>query len=244
MSLLDSHLQQIAASIAHLKSSPSAIARDLLLDELRKCYDAALSMEVAAADVAPVVETPVTPAPIEVAVTPQTLVEKPAAGPAASQEEAAIEPEGPQHTVREIIAETKLQEQTSAKVPETPIVETVSAELPASRPLLGKPDAKPNNESILAGKLNRKPITDLSSGIPLNEKFGIIRNLFSGNASDFGDAVLKLNNSKSAAELKHYFQLLTQRRDWDMESESYQIFLGYVERKAGSLQPSEADSDH
>lgn len=115
---------------------------------------------------------------------------------------------------------------------------------PAQRSLVGKPEGKPNNEAILAGKLNRKPISDLSSGIPLNEKFGIIRNLFAGNASDFGDAVLKLNNSKSAAELKHYFQLLTQRRDWDMESEGYQLFLGYVERKAGSLQPSEADTDH
>lgn len=140
--------------------------------------------------------------------------------------------------------ETEQPVEVSTHLSETPAEAKAEENRPAQQPLMGKPDAKPNNESILAGKFNRKPITDLSSGIPLNEKFGIIRNLFSGNASDFGDAVLKLNNSKSAAELKHYFQLLTQRRDWDMESESYQIFLGYVERKVGSLQPSDADTDH
>jgi hypothetical protein len=102
---------------------------------------------------------------------------------------------------------------------------------------------KSNDDTILAGKLNRKPVSDLRSAIPLNEKFGIIRNLFGGNASDFGDAVLKLNNSRSPEELKHYFQLLTQRKGWDMESESYQIFLDYVDRRSSSISASDANTD-
>jgi hypothetical protein len=109
-------------------------------------------------------------------------------------------------------------------------------ELVESAPRLAVKAEKENNEAILAGKLNNKPIADLRSGIPLNEKFGIIRNLFAGNASDFGDAVLKLNSFENVNELKQHFQFLTQRKDWDMESESYQIFLSYVERKAGTLE--------
>ena len=77
----------------------------------------------------------------------------------------------------------------------------------------------------------------------MNEKFGIIRNLFKGNASDFGDAVLKLNNAPSAKELSHYLDLLKQRFEWDERDEAYQNFVGYVERKKLTLQPSNADSD-
>jgi len=218
----------------------------MLLEDLRKCYDAVLSMDIVAAEPAPVDEVAVADTPHVPIVHAHTPELQETAAPVSVAEE--VQPVEPELEQTDNEPETEVKAEVPAEAPvhvsEAPVAAETKEEQPAPRPLLGKPDAKPNNESILAGKLNRKPITDLSSGIPLNEKFGIIRNLFSGNASDFGDAVLKLNNSKSAAELKHYFQLLTQRRDWDMENESYQIFLGYVERKAGSLQTSEADTDH
>jgi hypothetical protein len=99
------------------------------------------------------------------------------------------------------------------------------------------------DKNILAGKLNRSPLNDLRTGIPLNEKFGIIRNLFNGNASDYGDAVLKLNNAASAKEMNHYFNLLSQRFEWDLENESYRMFAAYVERRTMAFQPSNAEAD-
>lgn len=112
-------------------------------------------------------------------------------------------------------------------------------------PLIGKDEAQVDagDRKILAGQFNSTPLSDLRSAIPLNEKFGIIRNLFKGNASDFGDAVLKLNNASNAKEVNIYMELLKQRFEWDERTESYQNFRGYVDRKALGLSPSNANSD-
>lgn len=232
MSNLDSHLQRISERITHLSDRPSAMARDLLLAELRECYDAVLRMPTTAESAEqPIAVNPVATQeepPVQVAETPVTVVEE-----AAPEPEAAPAPEPVAEAVPEVQAEpipapVAQEEPVPAMKPSaTDIKENSHTSVKAE---------KTNNDAILAGKLNRKPVTDLSSGIPLNEKFSIIRNLFAGNASDFGDAVLKLNNSRSADELKHYFQLLTQRKGWDMESESYQVFLDYVDRKAGTFE--------
>jgi hypothetical protein len=226
MSTLDSQLQRISERIAHLNDQPSAMTRDLLLQALRQCYDEVLQMPLPAATVnAPVRKEPETVAPV-------------VAEPVAEvQEEPAQIPEPVVVSTPEPVVEAKPE--VSAPAPTPPV-----AQASAENSHTAVKAERANNDAILAGKLNRKPVADLQSGIPLNEKFGIIRNLFAGNASDFGDAVLKLNNSRSAEELKHYFQLLTQRRGWDMEQESYQVFLDYVDRKASTLTGSDAHSDH
>ncbi|MFT4545137.1 MAG: hypothetical protein ACI9CU_002062, partial [Polaribacter sp.] len=48
-------------------------------------------------------------------------------------------------------------------------------------------------------------------------------------------------NAANTEEMSHYMELLSQRFTWDMESEAYKSFLGYVERKKMTLQPSAAD---
>jgi len=237
MSTLDSQLQRISERIAHLNEEPSAMARDLLLQALRECYDEVLQMPLTAATVhAPARKEPETVAPL-------------------MAEPVAEVQEEPVHVPAPVVArapEPVVEVRPEVAAPEAEPVETKPS--PAPTPPVAHASAenshtavkteRANNDAILAGKLNRKPIADLQSGIPLNEKFGIIRNLFAGNASDFGDAVLKLNNSRSPEELKHYFQLLTQRRGWDMEQESYQVFLDYVDRKASTLAVSDTHTDH
>jgi hypothetical protein len=237
MSTLDSQLQRISESIAHLNDQPSAMARDLLLQALRECYDEVLQVPLAAATqhsparkepqiVAPVVAEPVAQITVEPVHIPAPVV--------------AREPEPVVEEIPEVAAPAAVEVEAEPAPAPTPPVAQSSAE--NNHKAVKTEQA--NNDAILAGKLNRKPIADLQSGIPLNEKFGIIRNLFAGNASDFGDAVLKLNNSRSPEELKHYFQLLTQRRGWDMEQESYHVFLDYVDRKASTLAVSDTHTDH
>ena len=55
--------------------------------------------------------------------------------------------------------------------------------------------------------------------------------------------MLKLNNAANAKEMKHYLDLLSARFEWDDRTEAYQSFIGYVERKMLTLQPSNADTD-
>lgn len=236
MNGLKEHHQRITERMQHLMQQPSALGRDMLLEELRRCYDMVLTMPLT-------VEKPV----VEAAkATPQPAVE---AARAPHSVAYPLEPAQPEIPIVAPIVETATAamnaqvEEEPAQVkttalPEPPKIEVgvPKPELVESAPRLAVKAEKENNEAILAGKLNNKPIADLRSGIPLNEKFGIIRNLFAGNASDFGDAVLKLNSFENVNELKQHFQFLTQRKDWDMESESYQIFLSYVERKAGTLE--------
>ncbi|MCF8257177.1 MAG: hypothetical protein K9J06_06470 [Flavobacteriales bacterium] len=229
---LDSHLQRIGERMAQLSSHPSALSRDLLLGELRQCYDVVLGMSlpvgqpvaIEAPAPAPVKETPMAAAEVPMQAAP--VEEAPIAQPVAATVATPVAEERHIPEVRKTVAPAIPKEPVAKENAHT----AVKVE-------------KANDLNILAGRLNNKPISDLQSGIPLNEKFGIIRNLFAGNASDFGDAVIKLNNSRSAEELVHYFELLAQRRNWDSENESYQVLLGFVERRAATLGVSDADPD-
>ena len=148
-------------------------------------------------------------------------------------------------TVEDLVSHPQ-DEMKEPVVADPPIFQEVEESVIAERhKLIGaiEESEKPNDDGILAGQLGKKPLEDLRTGIPLNEKFGIIRGLFAGNASDFGDAVLKLNNAASVNEMKHYLEIMQQRFGWDLESDSYQTFSVYVERKMMTHQLSNANAD-
>jgi hypothetical protein len=219
---LSEQLQRITNRIAQFSNNPSALSRDMVLEELRNCYDVVLQMPLTQELKQPVVPAAKQPEPA----APTPVIQK-------------NEEEHP-----EVVAEVKAQ----ILADETPSVSpVVTAPKPIAsiepQPAIATKIEKENNDAILAGKLNHKPIADLRSAIPLNEKFGIIKHLFSGNASDFGDAILKLNNSRSEEEMRHYFKLLSQRNSWDLESESYEVLSSYVERRAISFVASNSDSN-
>lgn len=217
-------LEKVLKRVDEFENHSSELTKDALLAELRSFYDLAKNhpvnkvsetVEEQPVPVAEVSPEPVAPTPEPVA---ETTIEEPVA------EEPTPEPE--------LIEEKEVQ---SAQAP-------VVAE--EKKPLIGKEEeAKPLDEKILAGQLSRKPLEDLTTGIPLNEKFGIIRGLFQGNATDYGDAVLKLNNAASSTEMQHYMSLLEQRYGWDTESKPYQAFLVFVSRKMLTLETSDTNSN-
>ena len=224
MSNLKNQLNKIIDRVNELENNPSELTKDALLAEVRTFYDVVKNVSEKAVTkpqkAAPVVKEGPTPKPVE-------AVKKPVAEKVM---ESIIE------KVAEPVAEVK------------PVVETPKADEKSKakkEPLIGKDEAdtKASDKKILAGQFNKEPLSDLRSGIPLNEKFGIIRNLFKGNASDFGDAVLKLNNAANSEEMAHYLELLSQRFEWDLNSEAYTNFSGYVSRKMMTLEPSNSDAN-
>ena len=227
MSNLKDKLNKIVEQVNELENNPSELTKDALLAEVRTFYDVVKNISEKATTkpqkAAPVIKEVPTPKPIIEAVKqPEPVVEK------------VVEPII--EKVAEPLSEVK------------PVVETPKAdEKPKAKkePLIGKDetDTKASDKKILAGQFNKEPLSDLRSGIPLNEKFGIIRNLFKGNASDFGDAVLKLNNAANSKEMAHYLELLSQRFEWDLDSEAYTNFSGYVSRKMMTLEPSSTNAD-
>lgn len=240
MSALRERLNTLKTRLEEVENTPSELTKDALLAELREFYDMVKNVDTNTSFQRAVAEA---------------VAEEP------KEEETAEEPEPQPTPVAEAVNEESETEpsvvEAAAEVEET--LEAVSdgndrVEEPkenvvqteeVKRPLIANAETaeKPNDERILAGQLSRKPLEDLRTGIPLNEKFGIIRNLFKGNASDYGDAVLKLNNAASTTEMQHYLDLLQQRFGWDLQSEAYQMFSVYVERKMLTLQTSDANAD-
>lgn len=219
MSELKDLLNKIVERVNELENNPSELTKDALLAEVRGFYDVAKNTELKTLSKA---------AKPEVVKKPEAVAEK------------VVPPEA---KAPEPVTETPAAEAVSTPKPAK--VEVEEKPRAKKEPLIGKdqPAEADDDKKILAGQFNKSPLSDLRSGIPLNEKFGIIRNLFKGNASDFGDAVLKLNNAPNSKEMTHYLELLSQRFGWDLESEAYRRFSGYVERKMMSLEPSKTNVD-
>jgi hypothetical protein len=240
MSKLKDQLNKLDEREEELENNPSELAKDALLSEVIAFYDVIKNTPV---KIATKTSKPVT-------ITKEQSVSKPVEVVEAKPVKEEKEPEQVAEKVKEPVFE-KVKEpvaETPKEVVAEPVVEIPEAEeKPATKkePLIGKDESgtKASDKKILAGQFNKEPLADLRSGIPLNEKFGIIRNLFKGNASDFGDAVLKLNNAANAKEMTHYLELLSQRFEWDVTSEAYTNFIGYVNRKMMSLEPSNSDTD-
>ncbi|MGB0916733.1 MAG: hypothetical protein ACPGU4_04025 [Flavobacteriales bacterium] len=218
MSAFSEQLNKLNERAQELSKTPSELAKDALLADVRAFYDEVKALKVEAKKVEPKKAPAPAPKPVEVA-KPEPVVE--------------VAPEPVKETVEEAKAEV------AEKAPEPVAEATVEKEepKPVKEPMIAEAKAEEgeSDEKILAGQFNNTPLKDLRSGIPLNEKFGIIRNLFKGNASDFGDAVLKLNNAANGEEISHYMDLLSQRFGWDTEAEAYKNFSGYVERKKLTL---------
>lgn len=242
MSELSEQLNKVMERLEELEKTPSELTKDSLLAELRELYDAVKGVnttQTVEAEPHVVEEPKEQPQPKEPEARPEPVVvaEVPQNEPEPEVEEATVAPEAEAEEVPQL----QPTEKVVAEADETTVTETVSEK----KPLIGndeKPD-KAADQNILAGQLSRKPLEDLRTGIPLNEKFGIIRSLFKGNASDYGDAVLKLNNAVNPTEMRHYLNLLQQRFGWDLESEAYATFSVYVERKMLTLETSDANAD-
>ena len=243
MSELNERLNKVMNRLEDLERAPSELTKDSLLADLRELYDAVKNVDTVSGFEVTVEQDVEEP---KVEEKPEETESQPTSNPVveAFQKEVQSQPEEqivePTAEVEKVL-QPEPTEESMAKEPELSDSEPVAEK----KPFIGNDEKvdKSTDKKILAGQLSRKPLEDLRTGIPLNEKFGIIRSLFKGNASDYGDAVLKLNNAASSSEMNHYIDLLQQRFGWDLESEAYQSFSVYVERKMLTLETSDANAD-
>lgn len=231
MSELNVYRKRLMAKWDQLEKHPSTLTRDALLEELRRAYDSLIGLELNAS---PTLEQQ-SKEPEDSVV--REKVKKP------TQDTAPPEDARTPGKV-----ETSTEEATEPLQPEpqaTPIEDEVdTSEEPQRAASSAQETTEQEEPNTLADKFNRTPLEDLRSGIPLNEKFGIIRNLFDGNASDFGDAIIKLNNAANEGEMRHYLELLVQRFEWETEDNpSYQVLLTYVERRILAMEEAGSNTD-
>ncbi len=198
-------IKRISETIENIPNGFRAIDKDQLLSDIRDLYDVVNDLE------------PSAPASVSSPIKENEgyKVHAPSKDPTMMKDAAAPE---------------------AASVPE-PIVK-VEIDRPSStpvQPLVAEEQSlqieNSADEGTLAGKLNQKPISDLRSGVPLNEKFGFIQKLFLNNASDYGDAILKMNNAQDQSEALEYFDKLSERKQWDVEDVQVKHLRSYIERR-------------
>ena len=81
--------------------------------------------------------------------------------------------------------------------------------------------------SNLEHKLSNRPVTSIQASIGINDRFQYIRELFDGNAGDFSDTVVKLDQMTSINEAVEYLQ---HRFKWK-KSETSLKFVNLVKRR-------------
>ena len=88
-----------------------------------------------------------------------------------------------------------------------------------------------SEDKSLAARLQRKPITDLSTSIGINDKFLLLNELFSGSMEKYNKSIKALNNFPTLMGAKTYMSELQIEFQWDCESEAYKKLSDLVERR-------------
>lgn len=83
---------------------------------------------------------------------------------------------------------------------------------------------QPNNKKSFIGK----PISDLTKGLGINDRFMFQRELFAGKAEVMNQTLQQINQ---LPDLNSALSFLKSNFDWDQEQEAAKAFLSYIERK-------------
>lgn len=100
----------------------------------------------------------------------------------------------------------------------------------ASRRTLYDEVAKSSGKGGLSEKLNTQRISNLTSALGLNEKFELIKELFSGDKSAFDDAFSKLNSADTYDEA---ISFLDQEFSWEPDNPHVVKIMELLKRKFG-----------
>ena len=180
------------------------------------------------------------------------ILEKPAQAP-----KAGPKPELQEKIEKEVlapVAEVLLEEQKATpqileikeeKKPESIVIEykatapepaeagiSLNQKLHSNSQSLNDKFAKQQTVKNLSDKLKLSPITDLRTGISLNQKLSFIKQLFSGDDSEYKKVVTLLNNSKNFTEAKYYIQNeIEPKHGWNEGNPLVEEFMELVYRK-------------
>ena len=93
-------------------------------------------------------------------------------------------------------------------------------------------------DTSLAARLQKKPITDLTTAIGINDKFLLLNELFGGSMEKYNRSIKALNNFTTHLGAVTYMSELQIEFQWDCESEAYKKLSDLVERRFISIHNS------
>ena len=126
---------------------------------------------------------------------------------------------------------------TSSIQPSQPVISTLFGDEPAqvktkSKPSVSERGAGKTEDKSIAGRLQRKPVTDLKAAIGINEKFIFVNELFNGNTEEYHQALESINKLNSFLEADEYIQNnLVKKYNWNAEAAPVASFIDLIERR-------------
>jgi len=124
------------------------------------------------------------------------------------------------------VREEKKQQVDSAK--STILAEKIS---PSDFHPINETLAQKKTGNDLSSKLQTAPLSSISSGIGLNDKFLFIRELFKGDNVLYNNTIQHLDAADSLANAMDFIQ---HHIDWDENNETTQKFINLIHRRHGS----------
>ena len=143
-------------------------------------------------------------------------------------EEKVIIPEPTIEEIKEEVIEPKKEAAIVEEVKEeTPEKKIINIDNSIKSPLVEIFNSI-KNDSNNATIIQFSPISDVKSAISINERIGIISDIFSGDNNKFNDCLDKINNTE---DINTVISELTNIADWDMENHNHKMFLEIIYRK-------------
>ena len=88
------------------------------------------------------------------------------------------------------------------------------------------------NNDYQGNTLNKKPISNLTSSIGINERFLLIKDLFNGSTEKFNESIHLLNNCNNKEEANELISSTMRiEYEWEDESEALTILSDLIENR-------------
>lgn len=118
----------------------------------------------------------------------------------------------------------------AAEPQSTPEPEPVAPQPVAERPALNQQFS--TEQQTVGEKLQRRPISDLTKAVGINQKYLLMNDLFEGENVAYNEAINRLNNFASGHEAIQYVNKeLAPKYGWDTEDHAVRSFVDLVERR-------------
>lgn len=133
-------------------------------------------------------------------------------------------------TNAEQAAVQKEEEKTGSKIYPDP-TPTMLADLfnPVNRSL-SETMARPPANDVVGGRMLFQPITDLSAGIGINDKFNFISELFGNNAGQYEEAITRINKAVNLDEANWILQKY-HTPGWNQKQEALSRMKDFIKRR-------------
>lgn len=125
---------------------------------------------------------------------------------------------------------TKTEETTTGTAQNEPAPATLADRFSSAGKSLSDTIASQQAQNVMASRLMLQPISDLSTGIGLNDKFTFISELFANNPGTYDEAIMRMNKAVNIDEAGWILQKY-HTAEWDQKQESLNRLKDFVKRR-------------